>query len=47
MNELIRQIYGLAEFDAMHDEESENENEFGYLEEDIHDDMRAERNMNE
>ncbi|MFZ7647113.1 hypothetical protein ACO1B2_10050 [Staphylococcus saprophyticus] len=46
MNDLIRQIYGLAEFDAMH-EEDEKENSFGYLEENAHDDMRAERNMNE
>lgn len=29
------------------DEESENENAFGYLEEDIHEDMRAERDMEE
>lgn len=44
MNELIRGIYGLSEFDAMHDED-EKENAFGYLEESIHDDMRAERNI--
>lgn len=44
MNELIREIYGLSEFDAMHDED-EKENAFGYLEENTHDDMRAERNM--
>lgn len=44
MNELIREIYGLSEFDSIKDED-EKENGFGYLEENIHDDMRAERNM--
>ncbi|WP_198401676.1 hypothetical protein [Staphylococcus nepalensis] len=44
MNELIRSIYGLAEFDEIYDED-ERENAFGYLEESIHDDMRAERDM--
>lgn len=44
MNELIRKIYGLSEFDAMHDED-EKENAFVYLIEDEHDDMRVERNI--
>ncbi|UXU48939.1 MULTISPECIES: hypothetical protein [Staphylococcus] len=44
MNGLIREIYGLSEFDAMYDED-EKENAFGYLMEDEHDDMRAEKNM--
>ncbi|MDW3926473.1 hypothetical protein QI302_02410 [Staphylococcus saprophyticus] len=44
MNELIREIYGLSKFDAMHDED-EKENAFGYLEESMNDDLRTERNM--
>lgn len=44
MNDLIRQIYGLAEFDAIHDED-EKENIFGYLEESAYDEMREERNI--
>lgn len=44
MNDLIRQIYSLAEFDAIHDED-EKENVFGYLEESAYDEMREERNI--
>ncbi|CCI60649.1 hypothetical protein M4L90_02770 [Staphylococcus equorum] len=44
MNGLIREIYGLSEFDAMYNE-NEKENAFVYLIEDEHDDMRAERNI--
>lgn len=33
--------------DFVDDEEDENENAFAYLEEDIHEDMRAERDMEE
>ncbi|MDK9853859.1 hypothetical protein [Staphylococcus equorum] len=44
MNGLIREIYGLSEFDIM-DDDDEKSNTFGYLEENINDDMRAERDM--